>query len=105
MYTTVAPSRLENDWVDRLEGVSNQLNGRRLQGAQTLSPARRLGGRKSNASLTIRSRLKTDSKTSKAASRFGGDFKNHPRRLTTSIKVVFKTTWKRPAMPNDFKAF
>jgi hypothetical protein len=89
--------------VDRLEGVSNQLNGRRLQGAQTFAPARRLGCRQPNGFKTIRSRLKTDLETSSGPSRFGGDFKNHPRRIATGFKVIVRTTWKRRTMPNDFK--
>ncbi|EFP90954.2 uncharacterized protein PGTG_17226 [Puccinia graminis f. sp. tritici CRL 75-36-700-3] len=63
--TTGAPRRLENAWVDRLEGVSNQLNGRRLQGAQTL-------------------RLQGD--LDAGASRFGGDFKKPPKTLCDRLQ-------------------
>ncbi|KAA1109657.1 hypothetical protein PGTUg99_029870 [Puccinia graminis f. sp. tritici] len=58
--------RSQNAWVDRLEGVSNQLNGRRLQGAQT--------------------RLETDLETSSGASRFGGDFKKPPKTLCDRLQ-------------------
>ncbi|KAH9464660.1 hypothetical protein Pst134EB_004182 [Puccinia striiformis f. sp. tritici] len=60
MYTTGARRRSQVDRVERLETVSDPLNGRRPGGGFTFSPGGRLGGGSPSASESTCSRLQSD---------------------------------------------